>query len=121
MNPEKITDLTPAPFDQRLRNITNGQRNIIKLLSSHIQTGIPVTKDDIIDCYIESVSMNGKKILSRYVSGTGWSDGGAKYEDVEVTLINDYETPSKAMGWFQRNLGCCILKGGLMVIPVIEI
>lgn len=120
MLPEKITDLTPVPFDQRLPILTKAERNIITLLTDRIKTGVPINKDDIIDCYIKTVAVNGKKMMDQCV-GDWTKDNGYTWKHIEVDLINHYMTPDKAKAWFQRNIGGCILKGGLVVIPVIEI
>jgi hypothetical protein len=115
MEIEKIPNITAASFERKLNKITDGQKRILNLLNENIKSGEPITMNQIIDIYFQTVSDNGDTIRIRY--NLGWEQKTyCKYADK-----NDPEIRIKAINWFKNNLGSCIIKGRLLAIPIIEI
>lgn len=115
----KTSSLQPASFENN-KPLSYGQKNLLKLLTDKINNKEVVTKEDIVECYWEAVCDNDGKIIrweDRYV---GLPDQKWKQIPIEYNK-NSYKIKSAAMQWFKTNLGNCILKGKLLVIPVIEI
>lgn len=114
----KNSELNPVNFDNSFNDLTKGQTLLLQLLVNKLETKTPITKEDIETCYIQSVSNNGiKKIFTLESNGIG----GYHYRNIDTDLKTHWATKSKSLQWFKMNLGSCILKGKLLVIPVIEI
>lgn len=110
---EKISPLTPVPFDGSLSSLTVGQRNLLALLSEHLKNGQPITRDDIAECYIKSIAPNGKRT---------WVYKDGRYQHVHVFFKKDmWSVRTKSIMWFKQNLGSCIIKGKILAIPVIDV
>ena len=112
----KSSELSAASFIDIKDNLSYGQRNLLQLLKEKISSNTAITKSDIIDCYIKSCSKDGKTIRYRYNLSQKYGSIVCRYftkEDKEILRF--------AKSWFQNNLGACILKGKLLVIPIIDI
>jgi hypothetical protein len=58
-------------FADKQLELSDGQRNLMELLTNKIGKNEPITQSDIMDCYFKSVSKDGKTIRVR--SGMGWN------------------------------------------------
>ncbi len=116
----KNSDLKPVSFDKGLRGLTVGQCNLMEMLIKHLNEGISITKDDIIDCYVKSVAVNG--MAKRLLFNFSFDDDNNQpnYKNKIVDITKRWDTKGKAMIWFKQNLGACIIKGKLLAIPIIN-
>jgi hypothetical protein len=115
MELSRQSDLSAASFLYKDVNVTEGQRALLHLLHDRISNKMPITQEDIIDLYFDVCSKNGRTIRIR--KGMNWNQ-------VTTAIEADKDHPEvryKARQWFMNNLGNCIIKGKLLVIPVIEI
>ena len=111
------TERRPVRFDDRIVALTPGQKNIIDLITYHLKRKSDIQNDDILECYIKSVSDNGKQ---RKV-GLQEKNGKKQYGEYTITLTKYSQgINQKARQWYKANLGKCVIKGRLLVIPVIN-
>jgi hypothetical protein len=110
----KSIEVKPAPFDKQFERMTKGQSLILEMLKNHIAENKPITREDIAECYGKAM---GVKRLYEYE----WVNGEFKqgFKDVDVAKC-DWRKKWRSMQWFRTNLSACILKGKLVVLPVIE-
>lgn len=110
----KLTQSSPVSFDKGFIGLTYGQRVLLEMLTRHLSEQKAITRENIEDCWIKAVApTDGNKKMWIY------TDNG--YEHKLVHLKSHYDTQSRALQWFKLNIGSVILKGKLLVIPVIEI
>jgi hypothetical protein len=118
---EKLCDLTPVPFATAKPRMTERQVALLALLNKGITEKRPVTREEIINFYVEWSYPDGQ-IWENYVESN--PTGGYHYKRRKVPLDlyrHRYTINPAAIQWFKSNLGACILKGKLLAIPVIEI
>lgn len=116
---EKISNLVPASFDdRRVINVTDGQREIIKMLKTFLSEGRVITREDILECYIRSNYPSGFVSVHRF--GDHNKDGNWHDKLVTLNARTTWEVKTRAVTWFKNNLGSCILKGKILAIPAIE-
>jgi len=89
------------------------------MLTTHLKENKPIMKDDIVSCYIESIHPNKVRNTTEWYWCKEENMTRGRFVEKQLT-VNDWETRSLAMLWFKTNLGSCILKGKLLVIPVIN-
>lgn len=96
---------------------------IIKLITYSIDNNAPITKADIINAYAEYVLMRDRKLIKKiFVRFT--EHYHSVYTTIEVNkeeFAKLYRTKIAARTWFKSNLAGAIIKGRLLVIPIIDI
>lgn len=109
----------PVSFDGHSPRITKGQKNLLDLITSKLKEQKPITQDDISECYAKTFRNSEGK---RYIYDYGWENGqyrsGARWVDYTK---DHWHAKFNSHQWFKLNIGSCILKGKLVVIPVIEL
>lgn len=117
---QKQSDLKPAPFDSSFSRLTKGQTLLLNMIRKHIDENKPITREDIAECYGEAM---GTKELMEY---EGHYDENGKWQSrfyramVDVSK-DEHRKKWRSLQWFKLNIGACIMKGKLIVLPVIEI
>jgi len=112
-------NINAASFYSKEDGLTDGQRYLLNLLTKRIKENVPITREDITDCYFHSCSKDGKTIRVREFNYSAY--GGNTFKGVRYLTNQDKYIQQKALVWFKQNLGTCIIKGKLLVIPVIDI
>lgn len=105
-------------------NLTSAQKALLKLLQTKLTKKEVITKEDILTLYL--LEVKGSETYRKY--------GTKPHPNPEYThRITDYDNytthkwrevygiQNTAVNWFKNNLGSCIIKGKLLVIPVIEL
>ncbi len=117
---EQTNTLLPAvSFATEGPKITYAQHKIIEFIKEKIQAKEPITRYDILILYCETYTQNKDRTIRLYCwykNEFGWHN-----KVPFIHAITTYEIKNKAIGWFKTNLGSAIVKGKLMVIPIIEI
>jgi len=123
-NLAKNTEIRAVSFSANTRNTPQIQL-VIKLIKSSIADSRPITIDDIIATYIAwRLKYSGKKLTKEiYVGNKGghWRENYAHVEVETEEYAKLYGTKLLARQWFKSNLASAIIKGRLLVIPVIDI
>ena len=110
---QPISSLQPASFAKGMDKLSPGQERILKLLTKRIKDNTPITIEDIVDCYFDTVSVEGTvRVRGNLNYGTFYCN--------ELPKEHPQLRP-KAIQWFKMNIGSCIMKARLLVIPIIEI
>lgn len=116
----KISNLTPASFENPNVGLTKEQGKLLELLKERVHSNTPITRDCILDFYLQNVkkSEGYKRHLQKYNHAMQrWEYTG----ETEVRLWkNEYNIKSQAVQWFKNNLGAVIIKGKILIIPIIE-
>lgn len=114
-NTTSVAKIPPSgiAFHPKVRGLSHGQQTLIDMLKTHVNEGKQVTREDIINCYMAAAEKPRTKYSYQCVNGV--------WQYVSVTRTStDWDTYRKAMDWFKKNLGACIVRGKLIVIPIIE-
>ncbi len=114
----KLSDLKPVSFIAHKEEIklTSGQALLLKLMKDKLSAGEAITIDDIKSCYYEHFNRDG------YLNHYNFFTTERMIKISKEEFINErYWSRSTSMQWFKSNLGACIIKGKLLVIPIIEI
>lgn len=113
------TDLIPASFESATVRMTQGQLNLLKMLSKHIENRQPIKREDIIAIYCSTFFPKGIKVhRTEHWNGEAWTWKVKEVNAIEhFTSGYYYATP---MQWFKNNLGSCIIKGKILAVPIIE-
>lgn len=117
MQLEKVNNLTPASFGRGGDRTYLQTKYIVALLAAAIKESRVITRDDIINCYID-YKLNGRESFSI----REWN-----YQ-LQREVLNEYNRNTfmkrlwkpTAIQWFKNNLGAAIIKGRILAIPVIE-
>ncbi len=93
---------------------------ILRLIMKSINNKKPITVFDIQDIYTDyciKAKRHRTNYANRFING--------KWECYAFQTREDWQeyycTTTRAVVWFKSNLGAAILKGKLIVIPIIEI
>lgn len=121
---EKLCDLIPVPFETNKPRMTERQLALLALLNKGITEKRPITREEIIEFYIEW-SYPTREIWESFLEPIIGENGitGYNWRRRKVSLDRDRHRSiinPAAIQWFKSNLGACILKGKLLAIPVIE-
>lgn len=109
--------IQPVYFDDQIVALTPGQKNILDLLIHHTKNRTSIENDQIVECYLKSTTESGK----RKVNGLHEKNGKKQYGEYTITLTKHSQgINQKARQWFKANLGSCVIKGRIFVIPVIN-
>lgn len=112
----KHSGLQPASFDDGKRKDTYAIQLVIDLLKRKIKTGTPVTIDDIRGIHADySMKRDLHRAGYKYENGQ-WIKAKTKQE-----WLDNWSSQYRAIPWFKTQLGAAILKGRLLVIPVIDL
>lgn len=131
-NIARQSDIKAVSFSGR-NNTTPQIKLVIDLIKESIASNNPITKEDIIRIYIDWRLTTRNSILSL----EKFSHTEAKYNEYwkKITDHSVYKyfevsreeyakhwgTANLARGWFKNNLASAIIKGKLLVIPIIDI
>lgn len=127
-------------FDSYKPKITDANKLILEFLKSSYENKKIICKNDIYNIYCfwkfgEGKMTNKRKYTYDYYDQIFYHDTstgekrtkkvyGKIYSNEIMTkeeYINSFGNKTKSIGWFKNNLGAVILKGKLVVLPVIEI
>lgn len=109
------SDIKPVAFNDIMVNRPRFSGHyLLKLLKDKMEAGQPITRDDISETYIKTCSKDGVTIRIRYNLHFGKTN--AIQADKSHPIVKQ-----RALAWFKLNLGAAIIKGKLLVIPIIEI
>jgi hypothetical protein len=97
---------------------------IIDLLQNSLSQGKAITRDDILNCYLDFVY--GQKRSIYKFGGWKWSPYYNREVETRVAVDREeaktvYGAKIQAIQWFKSNLGAAILKGKVLAIPVIDL
>lgn len=120
---QNISSLQPANFSIMKDNSSLQITLIVNLLSDSIKNQQPICKSDVINTYVEwkFTSKEGvyiEKDVKDPITGT-WSYPYVKVDKEEYR--SHWRTVTLAKQWFKSNLGAAIIKGRLLVIPIIDL
>lgn len=109
----------PMVLETTRNTLTPSQQAIMELLTKSINEKRPVSREAIVDAYTTTLHPSGETTI-RYET-YNWEQ--RKYEKVakKVVVKEDWRTAQKAISWFKNNLATCIIKGRILILPVIEI
>lgn len=95
---------------------------IVELIKKSISESRQITIEDIVSVYLD------KKFPTPYSSAIGWwEDSNGKWihyycsRETYIKYKMNNHLEDKAKNWFMSNLGAAIIKGKLLVIPIIEL
>lgn len=114
-------NLRPASFVNGIQRY-NQTFLIVKMITKCIKEEKRITLNEIVECYLEQMfpSEHSTK-LGYYPTGDGRVYHGYIKRDLFVKERGLNNLDAKAKGWFMVNLGAAIIKGKLLVIPIIDI
>lgn len=127
----KQSDIKAVSFKANTRTTPQIQL-VIGLIKESIEKSKPITKDDIIDIYIQWRLTTRNKLTLQKLSHTEsrYNEYWKKFMDYGVYKLYEvsaeeyaksYHAGILARQWFKGNLASAIIRGKLLVIPVIEI
>lgn len=115
---------TAVSFDNKKDVLREVEKKLILLLRESIEKSKPITKDIILDFYIKNIKKSetyktyGKKPHPDYRYTFQVTD----YDNYKIHKYrDDYNIKTIALQWFKANLGSVIIKGKILIIPIIEI
>lgn len=115
---ELSKNIQAASFNNGVKRY-NQTALIVKMISDKIKEGTQIRRQDIVECYLENFFPGGKGVKLGW-NGDGWRTQYCTKEIyIKYGVQNQLE--SKALNWFMTNLGAAIIKGRLLVIPIIDI
>lgn len=109
----QISEVRPVSFSGKEKELSVGQQLLLELLKQRIIECSPITISDIVDVYFKTVSKDGDTVRVR---------GNLSYTSFYCHKVdkNNQTARSRAVQWFKQNLGACIIKGKLLVVPIID-
>ena len=117
------SDLQAASFSSGLTKAELQIKLVFKLLSYSIKEKKAITKNDIIECYLDYIFHGDEDII--YRKALDWKqynpDMTGNVTRYTIREKHNWYCERSALEWFKKNLGAAILKGKLLVIPIIEI
>ena len=118
----KHQELKPVPFTGGLVKLEAQTELVLKLLSNAIKEDRPITKEDIIDCYLDFIFYGDRKTVYRSgLDSSKWGGHNGVFTREELKTDRQWYCERLSMNWFRLHLGSAILKGKLLAIPIIEI
>lgn len=116
MESEIVKYAKPVSFIEDVGGLSRGQKLLLELLCQKIKSDNGIKIDDIKSCYYDAVSRDG------YLNWTDWSTGGSRQRKItKDEFIQTWQSRQKSLQWFKSNIGSVILKGKLLIIPLIDI
>lgn len=130
-NITRQSDIKAVSFSGSSR-LTIQIKLVVDLIKSSIDKNSPITKEDITSIYIDwrIAAKKGltKQVISHYESRFNEYHGKyfdhAVWKHTEATregFTAQWDTQYLARQWFKNNLAAAIIKGKLLVIPIIDI
>jgi hypothetical protein len=135
---ENTTEI--VSFEQYKPKITDANKIILKFLKESYENKKIINKEDIFDLYClwkfgKGKMTNKKKYTCGYYDQLYYHDtvtGEKRFKRIHGRIygkdfmskedyINQYGNKPKMILWFKNNLGAVILKGKLVVLPIIEV
>lgn len=118
-------------FEAQKPKITSSNKHILNLLKISLETKRVICREDIYNVYIDWRFGKGalvpfwqsefKWVYVDYLQRQEWRDQGKKVYLPRMEWIEKRNYKACAIAWFKNNLGAVILKGKLIVLPIIEI
>ncbi len=118
----KKSNLTPASFNVGKDTLTPAQTALLKLMQEKIEAKIPIDSEDIVNIYIKEIKK--KETYRQYKYLYFDNKYGSIYSQTEYeirTYRDDWDIKVISRQWFKLNIGSVIIKGRLLVVPIIEI
>lgn len=115
MLPSSQNEFSAVSFTEERNKLSRSQDIIFELLTDKLSKKEPINRDDIIDAYFKAVSKDGKTIRVRSCLYS------TQFFQCLFVDRSHPEAKKRAITWFKDNLGGCILKGKMLIIPVINI
>lgn len=124
--PQKSNTTTAVSFDNK-SNLTDAQTQLLELLEQSILTNTVINTNVMLDFYLSNIKGGETYILqgsyfreldpvsNRYVNKWRYFD-----EPKVQKWRDEYNIKMQARQWFKTNLGAVILKGKVLILPVIE-
>lgn len=119
MELQRINNVLAPSFSAVKDNSTIQTELITQLLTKSIQECRPISRADIINTYADYIE---KRCGYHYAEV--WKGVGQGYKKEKITrdeFIMLWHIKSKSTQWFKTNLGSAILRGKLLVLPIIEL
>lgn len=113
-------NLTPASFiDKQEVRLTTQQKALLILLKDKIGKNEAISREDMVDFYIKHVK-GGDEYVEKWV----YDYNVKHYVELQNPITHRWSSywniKSLSRMWFQSNLGAVIIKGKVLVIPIIE-
>ncbi len=100
-----------------MKSITTTKRQIQPVYFDDTKNRTSIENEHIVECYIKSVSESGKQKRI----GNHKKNGKETFGEYTITLTKYSQgINQKARQWFKANLGSCVIKGRILVIPIIN-
>lgn len=108
----------------QLIKLTKGQNILLKNIDSSLSKQKPITLEEIVKMYCNGVSKTHTKSHYKYDSGSCRFDKYTTHDIYESYRNNDslfkYTLRPRIKTWFINSIGSLVVKGKLLIIPVIE-
>lgn len=121
------SDVKAVSFSANNR-ITPQIKLVIALIKQSIERNKPISKEDIINTYCDYREMHPyaphRRLPIFYKEEWKYSNNSriVSYKEISrAEYATTYTARLNAMQWFKGNLAAAIIKGKLLVIPIIEI
>jgi hypothetical protein len=124
-NIAKASGMSAVSFENRNRD-TPQIKLIVNLIKRFATEQRPITAKDIIDTYMtwRTEYKNYNKFYKSQYVGYDSLSGRCKYLHTEISAEEykeGYEVKALSKTWFKNNLAAAIIKGRLMVLPLIDL
>ena len=120
-------NLSVVSFAESKPKLTSANKLILALLKEACENKSVITRDNIFNLYWIWKFGDVEKIKKTSREGTysrlldKWTYAWIETEYTKKQYFNLYTIKPQALEWFKKNLGAVILKGRLVVLPVIDI
>lgn len=116
----KSTECNAVSFEGKTAH-TPATKLVVELIANRVKEQQPITSDDIINLYIDW-KITTKQELRTYV----WYGYNNIPREAYISVGVDeyrkyYRVKNLSRAWFKNNLANAIIRGKLLVIPIIEI
>lgn len=108
-------------IDRPTTKLTNGQKKLLEIIKKCLSDGSPLKMEDIENIYTEEC------IAKERTNYGKWVYHGHKIPQTWVVLTREqyikenlWRAKYHARTWLKLNLGACIIKGKILMLPVIE-
>lgn len=114
----------------QIAKLNLGQHTLLTAITSAVNNRKPLTFDDILDCYCRGVRRIYQREVYNYIdiSPNNWRKEFDRYEEFDIkteykknSALWTYTLRPLVKQWFVNNIGTLVIKGKLLVLPVIEI
>lgn len=114
------SDLKPVSFTNCVKD-TLQIKLIVALITKSINENNAISIEDIINCYTTYKLNTHGKLTKELWLGYSHVPQSKRVDITQEEFKALYGTKMAARQWFKSNLGSAIIRGKLLVIPIIEI